>query len=577
MESRAKAQKSQSDLKQNVPAGYQVLTEGQAQILYKEEKLQADENNMIKTGKGKRQANDQNDVRGTVFYNPVQEFNRDFSILAIREFAKLKKEEREKKGRDFQGISILEALAATGLRSVRYMKEIQPVKLLANDIDPTATELMKKNFDFNGIDEKIYQIATEDAIDVMNLQRRQKTFFDVVDLDPYGTAVPFLESALNSLANGGLLAVTFTDMAVLCARNPQVTFYKYGGSPHNKRYCHEMALRLVLHMISEMASRQQRYIEPLISLTVDFYVRLFIRVHDGAQKCHSAITKYSHVFQCLDCESFWQLPFGVHMEQEIKRDEKGHVIDKKTHKKGGSQYEEHRKKDKEEEIKGESKIIDKYQISRLTVPNRCTVCEGPIAMGGPIWNQKIHDVNFAQRLLEVSRKNSDKKMPEEQKEVKLGTSKRIEAILSAIIDEDVCGDQPLSFDFSQIASSLKSQNPKKNELFTAFKSLGYNLTQTYYEPKLYKTNAPPEVIYDIFKAFKTQDVKNDQQQLFKNIHLSSFAHRILSAPIKHQPNFVEEIVEGQEPKDKKKVGKKRYLPNPQPNWGPKARATGNNK
>lgn len=78
----------------------------------------------------------------------------------------------------------------------------------------------------------------------MNMQRRQKTFFDVVDLDPYGTAVPFLESALNSLADGGLLAVTFTDMAVLCARSPHVTFYKYGGSPLNKRYCHEVKLVL---------------------------------------------------------------------------------------------------------------------------------------------------------------------------------------------------------------------------------------------------------------------------------------------------------------------------------------------
>jgi len=85
-------------------------------------------------------------------------------------------------------------------------------------------------------------VTTEDAIDVMNLQRKQKTLFDVVDLDPYGSAVPFLESALNSLADGGLLAVTFTDMAVLCARTPHVCFYKYGGAPLNKRYCHEVSL-----------------------------------------------------------------------------------------------------------------------------------------------------------------------------------------------------------------------------------------------------------------------------------------------------------------------------------------------
>jgi hypothetical protein len=42
----------------SVPLGYKVLTEGQARILYKEEKLQADENNMIKTQKGKRIANE---------------------------------------------------------------------------------------------------------------------------------------------------------------------------------------------------------------------------------------------------------------------------------------------------------------------------------------------------------------------------------------------------------------------------------------------------------------------------------------------------------------------------------------
>ena len=130
----------------------------------------------------------------------------------------------------------------------------------------------------------------------MNMQRKDKKFFDVIDLDPYGTAVPFLESTLNALADGGLIAVTFTDMAVLCARQPHVTFYKYGGTPLNKRYCHEMALRLVLRMISEIANRQQKYIIPLVSLTVDFYVRLFIRVKLGPMKCHQTLTKYSHVF-----------------------------------------------------------------------------------------------------------------------------------------------------------------------------------------------------------------------------------------------------------------------------------------
>lgn len=48
--------------------------------------------------------------------------------------------------------------------------------------------------------------------------RKEKKYFDIIDLDPYGTAVPFLESAISCLEDGGLLAVTYTDLAVLCAR-----------------------------------------------------------------------------------------------------------------------------------------------------------------------------------------------------------------------------------------------------------------------------------------------------------------------------------------------------------------------
>lgn len=65
--------------------------------------------------------------------------------------------ERKAKGKDWKDFKILESLAATGLRSVRYLKEIPEITtLVANDIDPAATELMSKNFEFNSIDKKLY-------------------------------------------------------------------------------------------------------------------------------------------------------------------------------------------------------------------------------------------------------------------------------------------------------------------------------------------------------------------------------------------------------------------------------------
>lgn len=72
--------------------------------------------------------------------------------------------------------------------------------------------------------------------------RAQRAHFDVIDLDPYGSAMPFLESSLGVLKNGGLLAVNFTDMAVLCGQKHHVCSYRYGSVPLPKKYCHEFAI-----------------------------------------------------------------------------------------------------------------------------------------------------------------------------------------------------------------------------------------------------------------------------------------------------------------------------------------------
>lgn len=46
--------------------------------------------------------------------------------------------------------------------------------------------------------------------------------YDAVDLDPYGTPAPLLDSAVQAVAEGGLLLVTATDMAVLCGNSGEV-------------------------------------------------------------------------------------------------------------------------------------------------------------------------------------------------------------------------------------------------------------------------------------------------------------------------------------------------------------------
>ena len=58
----------------------------------------------------------------------------------------------------------------------------------------------------------------------------------------------------------------------------QVCFAKYGCYPVKEKYHHEVALRALLHAIDTSANRYKKHIEPWISVSPDFYVRVFMRV-----------------------------------------------------------------------------------------------------------------------------------------------------------------------------------------------------------------------------------------------------------------------------------------------------------
>ena len=64
--------------------------------------------------------------------------------------------------------------------------------------------------------------------------------FDAIDLDPYGSASVFLDSAVQAVSDGGILLVTCTDMGVLCGNHSEACFGKYGSTSLKGKFCHEM-------------------------------------------------------------------------------------------------------------------------------------------------------------------------------------------------------------------------------------------------------------------------------------------------------------------------------------------------
>jgi tRNA (guanine26-N2/guanine27-N2)-dimethyltransferase len=85
-----------------------------------------------------------------VFYNPIQVFNRDLTILVMQQYINNLREEKKNEKNPFEGVNIADALSASGLRTIRFVKELQGVKkVYANDISEASHKLMKDNFDLN--------------------------------------------------------------------------------------------------------------------------------------------------------------------------------------------------------------------------------------------------------------------------------------------------------------------------------------------------------------------------------------------------------------------------------------------
>jgi len=158
--------------------------------------------------------------------------------------------------------------------------------------------------------------------------------------------------------------------------------------------------------------------------------------------------------------------------------------------------------------------------------------------------------------------------------INLGTKQRILAILTGVVDEDPVKNIPLNYDFNFLCSTIKVPNPDKREFVYALNKLGYKAVQTYYNADNWKIEAPPRVIYDVLKAYKEMKFEGNKEKMLANLSKTSPGYKIMqkesSLADQISFDFKDEKGEGKMVGQKRK--QKKYYSNPEPNWGPKARA-----
>ena len=165
-----------------------------------------------------------------------------------------------------------------------------------------------------------------------------------------------------------------------------------------------------------------------MSLSIDFYCRVFVKVRTGQRKCKESTSKLGHVYQCFGCESLAFQPLG-----------------KTSLSKDGTNL--------------------KFSLPHgPPVDRNCKFCSHSHHIGGPIWLAPIHNVKFVEKLLDS--------LP-----CHLGTIDRLVGMLSMVLEE--LEDVPLYYELTRVCNITKQSCGKLTTFLSAVLNAGYRVSLTH--------------------------------------------------------------------------------------------------
>ena len=242
-------------------------------------------------------------TKAPVFYNPRMKMNRDSAILAVSALHR----------RVGRALTLCEPMCGTGVRGIRLALEAEGVsEVVMGDLNPHAVELSETNIRLNRVSNRV-RVRLLEANLLLSLHDRPYGRFDYVDVDPFGSPIPFIDSAIRACRDGGLLALTATDMPPLCGLYPEVCLRRYGGLPLRADYCHEVALRLLAGALVREAARHDVAATPLFSYAADHYIRLYAQLEEGAREADRRLRGLGYILHCPSClhrETAYEYPSG---------------------------------------------------------------------------------------------------------------------------------------------------------------------------------------------------------------------------------------------------------------------------
>lgn len=223
-----------------------------------------------------------------VFYNPVMKLNRDVCILLLNSVKQ-------------SNLNIADVLAGSGIRSVRFAKELKKGKIScihANDSSSKALNAIKKNARLNNVRHLV--IHHNDA----NAFLLESHGFDYIDIDPFGSPNSFLDSAIKRLSRDGILGVTATDTPALTGTYELPCWRKYWAKPLRNELMHEVGTRILIRKIQLIGAQYEKALIPVFVHSSKHYFRVYLKCSKSKKDIDKIQKKHLFLLYCSKCRNF---------------------------------------------------------------------------------------------------------------------------------------------------------------------------------------------------------------------------------------------------------------------------------
>ncbi len=362
---------------------------------------------------------------GQSFFRASSQTGRDLAVLAAIAH---KTHPKNKEG----SLRVLDAMTGCGVRPLRYVLEAGADYVWANEGNVDLQAQLSENLSHSLPPEK-YRITHQDANSVFFDCHLRQDFYDLIDIDGFGSPMPALATALWAVKLGGLLYLTSTDGRATSGHAPEKSLQTYGAYARSHPAIHEQGLRLLIGLAVQQAAARGLAAQPVFSLYQGEVNRVMVRI---TRQSNWHANDYGFLAYCHSC--------------------------------------------------GQFQPVSWKKLSRVLCPcNPEAPIENRPIVSGPMWLGPLHDVQDLEAMRQIASTYQTQPHPEDPDSKRWH---RCQSLLETMQAESSL--PPYFYPLSEIGRRGKMDIPPKQALISQLHQQGFIATPTHISTQAIKTDAP---------------------------------------------------------------------------------------